>query len=172
MNILVAVHRGRRHARWRGEERAAGITLGPDFFRSRSDEGPVVLVPWRAAAADRRAWERTLRGRVQQEAGLELALRAAVGEAEEAALPALRDVLVWAAYIPAFLAAQPTLSPEQEPPDRRAEIHARWVSRRYQIDAEAGACQGTNPVPARRSTRCSGSSGPSARPSSGTSCPD
>ena len=124
VNILVAVHRGRRHARWRGEERAAGITLGPDFFRSRSDEGPVVLVPWRAAAADRRAWERTLRGRVQQEAGLELALRAAVGEAEEAALPALRDVLVWAAYIPAFWPPSPpcrrSRSPRTGGPDPRA----------------------------------------------------
>jgi hypothetical protein len=143
VNILVAVHRGRRHAHWRGEEGAAGITLGPDFFRSRSDDVPVLLVPWRAAASDRRAWERTLRGRIQQEAALKLALRAAVAEAEEAALPALRDVLVWAAYIPAFLAAQPTLSPEQEPPDRRAELHARWVTQRYQIDAQSGACQET-----------------------------
>jgi hypothetical protein len=142
-NILVAASKRRLFARWRADERAAGVTLAPQLFQRRPDDQPRELVVWRVTPAERRAWGRTLAGRIRQEEAVREALASAVGTAEEAALPVLRDALVWAAFIPDFLSRHSSASVEDEPPDRNREVHARWVSRRYQIDAEMAPCRAT-----------------------------
>jgi hypothetical protein len=145
-DILVAAHKRRLFARWRAEERAAGVTLSPDFFRARPEGAGPAPTPWRVAPGERAAWRRQLAVRVEQEAAVRAATRSAVGAAEEAALPTLRDGLVWTAYIIPYLAAHPGVISGAAAPGADPASHARWVSRRYQIDAEVGPCRETTRI--------------------------
>jgi hypothetical protein len=94
-SILVQVQKA--GSNWREEERAQNLYLGPNFFKAaQSDpDAPGDALPeWRATLEDRLRFEDTLRARVHQEQALKDALAEAVGAAEDAALPLLRDRLI------------------------------------------------------------------------------
>ena len=96
-SILVQVTKRRRSAKWREEERLAGVTLSPDFFVP-PDALPAQATPttirWRASQEDRFDWLDTLQSRVDQERSLLASFLDVVSGVEEVALPALRDALV------------------------------------------------------------------------------
>lgn len=108
-DILLQLEKRRyRFPEWLREEQAAGLTqgpdltLGPDFFQLQQPAPPstpqaAATAPehaWRVDAASRRAWEATLKSRVEQEQSLIDAHTAAVSAVEEATLPRLRDELI------------------------------------------------------------------------------
>jgi hypothetical protein len=135
-SILAAVLKRREHARWRQEERAARLVLGPDHFRipPRAPDGrsgePAALPAWRATAKARREWQEILQARIDQETAVTQALRQAVSAAEEAALPALRNALVMATGAPGSA----------------LEARARWVTDHLLVDATTDACHVTTRV--------------------------
>jgi Tc toxin complex TcA C-terminal TcB-binding domain len=99
-SILTEVSKERRFGLWHEEERAAGITLSPDHFALPA---PAVTPPpadsslrWRVSAIARRNWLDRLQSRIDQEQGVIDSMAQAVGSAEEATLPGLRDALILA----------------------------------------------------------------------------
>ncbi|BCJ56120.1 hypothetical protein Asp14428_75950 [Actinoplanes sp. NBRC 14428] len=128
---LVRARAAGEAATWRDEERAAGLTLSPDFF-TLTDAGPPAgpMPLWLdtgAAARDRRD---TLAARIEAERSVADELRAAVDSAEEATLPALRDALAEAA------------GADGDTPDARSE----WLGRRLLVDTRTSGCATTTRV--------------------------
>jgi hypothetical protein len=94
-SILAQVRKLRSHADWREKERLKDLTLGPDHFKVPEVTAPPTRLPaWRAPERARRAWQNTLRARMDQQQSIAQALWTTVDAAEEAALPLLRNALV------------------------------------------------------------------------------
>lgn len=96
-DLVLQVGKRRRAAAWRGEERAASVLLEPARFVAEPD--PDVPVPppagrWRREAAQAAAWHATLAARTAQEDAVREAFAAALGFAQDRALPVLRDALL------------------------------------------------------------------------------
>lgn len=143
-DILLQLEKRRyRFPAWLREEQAAGLTqgpdltLGPDFFQLPQPAPPITpqapaTAPehtWRMDAAARRAWEATLKSRVEQEQSLIDAHRAAVSAVEAAALPRLRDALVELLADSADLPAA-----------------AKQLTDKFLLDMAVGGCQLTTRV--------------------------
>ena len=147
--ILIGVWRRQQHAAWRQEEAEKGITLTPEHFRATASSlsGEATLTPfllsldsparlqtsvarWWAGPTARRDWVRTLRARLDQQAGVEEALREAVSTAEERTLPGLRDALVETVFVP----------------ENRPLSRAAWLTDRFLIDMQTSGCQTTTRV--------------------------
>ena len=87
------------HESWREKEQLKKLILGPDHFKipevdTSSVSPPPDLPAWRATSQAREKWQRTLRGRIEQQQGVAQALQETVDATEEATLPLLRDALV------------------------------------------------------------------------------
>lgn len=94
-SILAQVRKLRSYEGWRDQERLKDLTLGPDHFRVAEETAPPAELPvWRATERARRAWQNTLRARIDQQQTVAQALQTSVDVAEEATLPLLRDALV------------------------------------------------------------------------------
>ncbi len=136
-SILVQAEKLRMFAAWRDEEKADGLTLGPDYFTIPVPD-PTVFPPeeefhieeWRAIAQARREWQDKLQSRIDQENAAVDGLHRAVSETEETTLPVLRDALV-------FLAA---------PEGIDLESSADLISERFLIDAKDDGCRMTTRV--------------------------
>lgn len=116
---------------WREEERTAGITLSPDFFKVTSAEPSADPLPlWLDTGQAAREWRDTLTGRIEAERSVTDELRDAVGAVEEATLPALRDALIDAT------------DAEGATPEARSE----WLSRRLLVDTRTSGCATTTRV--------------------------
>lgn len=143
-SILVAIEKRRLFPTWRTDERTPPPSLGPvpsgyfplmlagTYFRLRPSPltGGLDWRPkqWRSEVEARATWVATLRARIEQERDIGASLRAVIDQAEEAALPGLRDVLVALAPQPATL------------------TRADRLTRQLQIDAAAGACDVTTRI--------------------------
>jgi hypothetical protein len=90
--VLVQATKRREFSTWIEEEQNVKLTLSPIYFRRSKNAPP--LLPWRAEWRVRRAWERKLEARIQQEQGLIQAYEATVRTTEEGVLPLLRDTLI------------------------------------------------------------------------------
>ena len=75
-------------------------------------------------------WQDTLQSRIDQEIAAAQALQSALGAAEEATLPALRDALIAAS------------DAAGTSPDERAE----WTTARLLVDAKSGSCRSTTRI--------------------------
>lgn len=101
-HILVQHFKNTHYAEWRQQEKDAGIFLSPDFFRIPPPVFNFDLVQeedqtqWRTKRADFRDWRDRLKGRIEQDRTDAAALADAVAKAEEAHLPALRQILIQA----------------------------------------------------------------------------
>ena len=88
---------------WRAEEASKRFTLSPEFFGDRTppaieDTRLPEIIEWRGDPASLSAWTTHLRARYEQRTSLTGSLRSVVDQAEEAALPALRDALIDVVY--------------------------------------------------------------------------
>jgi Tc toxin complex TcA C-terminal TcB-binding domain/ABC toxin N-terminal region len=143
-SILVAIEKRRMFPTWRNEERTPATSIGPvpsgyfpmtltgAYFRLRPSPlaGGLDWRPkqWRSDVEARSTWVATLRARIERETDLAASLRAVIDQAEEAALPGLRDFLVALAPLPGTLSRV----------DR--------LTRHLQIDMAAGACDVTTRI--------------------------
>lgn len=131
--ILIERLKRSQFSAWRAEEKAAGFTLSPEYFRLRTSPlaGGAEWSPkaWRASQEDRQRWETVLRARVKQEQAVVDGLRAAVNDAEEAYLGHIRHQLI--------LDAVGLLDIAQK---RDA------LAQRLQIDLQADVCQMTTRI--------------------------
>jgi hypothetical protein len=142
-SFLVAIEKRRMFPTWRNDERTPPTGLGPvpsgyfpltltgAYFRLRPSPltGGLDWRPkqWRSDVEARSTWVATLRARIERERDVGASLRAVIDQAEEAALPGLRDALV-------ALAPPPALG------------RADRLTRHLQIDAAAGACDVTTRI--------------------------
>ena len=136
-SILAQVRKRRLATRWREDERALGVSLGPDEFRIPPVD-PTVFPPpdppelpaWRATTQALSAWRETLRSRIEQEKATITALAEVANVVEERTMPALRDALVRATNAPG------------------ASLEAKdaWLTKALLIDAKAGGCQVTTRI--------------------------
>ena len=136
--VLVAGKR-RDFPAWRQAERAAGITLSPDYFRvppegvdstAPATAASLTIAPWLSTRDARRAWADVLRARADQEAAVRAGVKAASNSAEESTLPLLRDILIDAS------------DAEGESVAERAE----WLTRRLLIDLRTAGTHRTTRV--------------------------
>jgi Tc toxin complex TcA C-terminal TcB-binding domain len=133
--LVTRLWKVRQAGMWRTQEAAAHITLGPDFFRLSelslfafpSDE-PAPQT-WLAKRDDRRAWERTLAAREDQQQSVLDGHRAAVEASEQGTIVALRDALIVAQDGAGTLSAA-----------------AKRGTDRLLIDCANGACQMTTRI--------------------------
>ena len=120
----------REFAAFRAEEQDKRITLAPDFFKiPKALSTPLPFLQpftplWLSTRQARSEWQDTLQSRIDQEDAVAEGLRSAIGAAEEATLPALRDALIQASD------AVGTNLGEQ----------AEWITARLLIDARSGGC--------------------------------
>ncbi|ABW14395.1 hypothetical protein Franean1_5035 [Parafrankia sp. EAN1pec] len=89
-HLLTQVRKRQRRADWLAAE--AAIALTPEHFVLST--GPWSPVAWRASAVERADWLDRLQARMDQESAVREALRTAVSEVEQAALPRCRDGLI------------------------------------------------------------------------------
>jgi hypothetical protein len=89
--VLTGAHKQTLYPAWRAQE--AGLVLSPDFFVLADDAGPQVS-PLRVDPRARTDWRTVLRRRATERQDVVDAVAEAVAEAEQAALPLLRDALV------------------------------------------------------------------------------
>lgn len=135
--ILTQVWKRRQTAAWREEERAVGVTLGPDFFQIPEFVSTTRFPPpqppepplWRGTRSDVADWEDRLQTRIDQENTTRDAVEQAVRDVEELTLPAIRDALVEVCGRGADLAAR-----------------ADWLTTRLLIDARQGGCATTTRI--------------------------
>jgi hypothetical protein len=133
--LLTHLWKVRQADKWRSEEAAAHITLGPDFFKRPepllfafpSDEP--TLTTWLANRDDRRAWERTLGAREEQQQSVLKGHRQAVEAAEEDTIAGLRDALIAAEDTSGSLSSA-----------------AKRLTDRLLIDCANGSCQMTTRI--------------------------
>lgn len=94
-SILTQVQKLRQADTWRTEERQQNLTLGPDYFGLTDATAPAPALPaWRATEGARQGWLDTLQARIEQEQTVRQSLQVTIDEAEDIALPLLRDALV------------------------------------------------------------------------------
>jgi hypothetical protein len=93
--ILVEVEKTRGFPAWRKQEQQRGLLLDPDVFDT-SAPAPV-LPAWRASTTARLSWQDRLAARADQLANLQAGLDTAIAQAEQTALPLLRDAALAAA---------------------------------------------------------------------------
>jgi hypothetical protein len=94
--VLAQVEKARRYPAWSQEEQS--FSLSPTFFQKRAPGSPdPTLNPWLASAVARSDWLSVLRTRSAQLDQLGSGLAAGAADAEQQALPILRDVLAKAA---------------------------------------------------------------------------
>lgn len=130
-NLLVQIRKRSQYVVWRAEESSAAIVLAPDTFKVPKEGAPEPeLLAWRASLDDRWKLQDTLKSRIAQLVLAESALKEALAAAESAGLPLLRDALVEAT----------------DAIGDTEEERQRWASRRFLIDASAGACQITTRI--------------------------
>lgn len=137
-SILVQVSKRRMFAEWREQERQAGLTVSPDFFRFPEEDKtifpppppPWEPVPWRSTREMRRDWQDTLQSRMDQEQAVKDALQSVVSATEEATLPMLRDALIMATDADGV-----TL-----------DAKAKWITDRLLVDTRVNGCQMTTRV--------------------------
>lgn len=136
-SILIQAQKQRRFAEWREQERRESILLSPDHFKI--PEPPEITVPpipprqlnpFRASLADLLDWRDTLQSRIDQEGTVLAGMHDAVGAAEEARLPQLRDALIEAVATAV----------------QGFDAKVKWVTRRFLIDAKVSGCQKTTRV--------------------------
>jgi hypothetical protein len=103
-SILTQVWKQRQFGDWQIEERTKGLSLNPDHFKPLTidlTQFPPAPLPtpgqWRGSRDSLLDWQDKLQSRIDEERDTINALAAAVSEAEEQTLPALRDALVVAA---------------------------------------------------------------------------
>src|SRR6185312_13343624 len=135
--ILMQAQKRRRFGSWRAKEAAIKLLRGPDQFQFPAPPPltfpPLETVPlpvWLANLSDRQDWQDTLQARIDQQQAVHSAMREAVGAVEEAALPQLRDALVWASNDHSFL----------------LETRAKWIGDRLLIDTQNSGCAMTTRV--------------------------
>jgi hypothetical protein len=130
-SVLAQVLKRREVGEWKRVERLEGLLVGPDRFRLQEEPLLGLQLPeWRASARARDDWVDLLAARVEQDESVAEAVETAVDEAEEAAMPLLRDALVLAS---------------DAPPGEFAE-RAKWLADRLMIDTQAAACNRTTRV--------------------------
>ncbi|HST21597.1 MAG TPA: neuraminidase-like domain-containing protein [Blastocatellia bacterium] len=128
-SILIQVAKRRLFAEWRREEKDAKLHLGSIFFHFL--DKPSTSVPeWRATAQARRAWDNTLRSRIEQAQAAISALQEAVSATEEETLTLLRDALISATDVDGA-------TPYEK---------SKWITDNLLIDARASGCQTTTRV--------------------------
>jgi hypothetical protein len=129
--VLTQVTKLRRTAAWREEERAQGVTRGPDWFKVPAfvtltrfpPPSPPPPPTWRGTPSDVQDWEDALQSRIDQEAATIDAVRQTVSEVEADRLPALRDALVTVCGQGSDL-----------------EAKAEWLTARLLINCRQGGC--------------------------------
>ena len=137
-HILVQAEKRRfLHPRWLVEEQSAGLSSTPDVFRLPSATLTDLLsaprltpgfLRWRVDSRRQVAWREQLLGRIEQEQAITVAAQVAVGVAEEATLPALRDELVKA-----------TVSAESG--GESLEERKRWVMNHLLVNPFENGCR-------------------------------
>jgi hypothetical protein len=132
VDILVQVLKDKTYPAWRIEEQAMGLTLSTDHFTDSGLPVPEVSFgsEWRAGASKLRDWSETLEGRISQQAATVAGVNEAASEAEEAALPRLRDALALASNAPGA----------------NLDAKAGWLSDRLFVDVKTGACTQSNRI--------------------------
>lgn len=143
-SILVQVWKRQQYNRWHKEEKAQNILLSSDFFQIPDllplqvpPKEPTVADIWRSPRIAYQDWQDKLQSRLDQENTTIQALAEAVGAAEEATLPMLRNALV--------LAINPAGLVVTDPPGE-LEIKAKWVTENLLIDAKMSGCSMTTRV--------------------------
>ena len=134
---MIQVQKRRAFSAWRNEEQAQELILSPDEFKippppplTFPPVEPAPLPEWLATLSDRQDWQELLQGRMDQQQAAHDALREAVGAVEEAALPELRDALVWVSNTGGS----------------SLDVRAKWFGDRLLIDAKTSGCQQTTRV--------------------------
>ncbi|MBO0868152.1 MAG: hypothetical protein J2P15_06265 [Micromonosporaceae bacterium] len=89
--VLTGAHKQTLYPAWRAQE--SGLVLSPDFFVLADDSGPQVS-PLRVDPQARTDWRSVLRSRIVTRQEVIDAVAQAVADAEQAALPVLRDALL------------------------------------------------------------------------------
>lgn len=132
-SVLAGAWKRLQFPEWRNAEKAAGIVLGPRWFRLPQPDPDVFPPPpprqlpvWRADFGDLLAWRATLRGRIEQLALAATALKTTADETAAGVLPGLREELV-------------TKLPQPGTPAEKAALFATA----YQIGATVGGGQMT-----------------------------
>jgi hypothetical protein len=131
--ILVQAEKRREFAEWRAEEQREGITLHPRRFRLPEpsptvDDSP--LTRWLHDPLALQQWEATLKARIAQIEALEEALAKAVGDAEGALLPVLRNLLIT----------------HSTAPGGSVEKKAAWLDTRLLVDMQMAGCHMTTRI--------------------------
>lgn len=135
-DTLVAARKQRDVGVWRAAERAAGITLSPNYFRSASTDSAPALAReietpvWLSTHLSRRRWSEVLSARIEQESNIVAGVESARKAAEQVALPWLRDTLVDAS--------------DAEGDDTAAR--AEWLTRRLLVDMRTAGTRDTTRV--------------------------
>nr|MBS0019745.1 ribosomal protein L7/L12 [Gammaproteobacteria bacterium] len=130
--ILLQVWKRRRYASWHYQEKTAGLSLSPQYFKASpraypaDSEQAAPTARWRSDRRERRAWEQTLRARIEQKQTMRQALRMAVDSVEEQTLPQLRDALIEAS---------------SSAPDDALSVKAKWATDRFLIDMQESGCR-------------------------------
>ena len=137
-HILTGVERRRfLHPQWLVEEQGDGLALSPDIFHIPSPSLLDLLsapqlttgfLQWRTDLRRQREWQLTLQGRLEQEHAVEPTTGDAIGAAEEASLPFLRDELIKATVTSAV-------------GGQSLEERKRWVMNHLLINAFENGCR-------------------------------
>lgn len=138
LDTVLTAGKRRDFPAWREQERAAAVTLSPEYFRLARDNEEtapeqarsLTIAPWLSTRDARRAWVEVLGARVDQEAAVRAGVDAARNSAEETALPLLRDTLVTAS------------DAEGDDLPSRAE----WLTRRLLVDLRVAGTHRTTRV--------------------------
>jgi hypothetical protein len=135
-DTLGAARKRRDVGGWRAAEKAAGITLSPNYFRPASaDAAPAraheIDTPvWLSTYEPRRRWVEVLSARIEQESNIVAGVESARKTAEQAALPLLRDTLIDGS------------DAEGDETSGRAE----WLTRRVLVDMRTAGTHDTTRV--------------------------
>jgi peptidoglycan hydrolase-like protein with peptidoglycan-binding domain len=133
--ILRQTQKCRAFAQWRDEEQEAQLLLDSTFFTPIDPSLEILpqtlpLITWREQQDARGNWQDTLQARLEQEATVITGLQGAVTSTEEATLAPLRDALILAT----------------DALGTNVHTRARWVTRRFCIDASSSTCQKTTRI--------------------------
>ncbi len=97
-HLLTHLRKRQQRVAWLVAEQGVALTPG-SFLVAATEWAPT---PWRGTIADRLDWQDRLQSRIEQADALTEALRTAVGDVEQIALPALRDGLLSLLGTPAW----------------------------------------------------------------------
>ncbi|GAB7109662.1 hypothetical protein JCM4814A_79770 [Streptomyces phaeofaciens JCM 4814] len=107
-HLLTHLRKRQQRVAWLVAEQGVALTPG-SFLVAATEWAPT---PWRGTIADRLDWQDRLQSRIEQADALTEALRTAVGDVEQIALPALRDGLLSLLGTPALEEDRDRLSEE------------------------------------------------------------